>query len=127
MNLYTDFIRNKPVKLLKTKSSSGQEKDQQNELCPSDRSFHGVCTDMDEFSELLARVPTTILWNQLMTQPQRNQAHQCWSHTGSGVPAKGVSADDLRSLRPFMEQVVQEDHAKQWEEARKQGKLGHMQ
>lgn len=82
---------------------------------------------MDEFSELLARVPTKVLWDHLMTQPQRNQAHRLWHPKGIDVPAKGVVPDDLRNLRPFMDQVVKDDHARQWEEAEKQGKLGHTQ
>jgi hypothetical protein len=127
VDFYTDFIRNKPVKFLDSKSPSNQEENQQNQLCPGNGSFHGVCSDMDEFSELLTRVPTKVLWDQLMTRPQQNQAWQLCNPGGSVVPARGASSDELRSLRPFMEQVIKEDHVKQWEEAAKQGKLRHMQ
>lgn len=82
---------------------------------------------MEEFSELLSRVPTKVLWDQLMTQPQRHQAYHLWKSECSCVPAKGVSPDDLRILRPFMQQVIKEDHVAQWMEAEKQGKLGHTQ
>lgn len=106
---------------MKTSNATEHQDCEENEFSPGDRSFHGVCSDMEEFSKLLARVSTKVLWNQLMTQPQRTQAQQRWQQNG------GSSLDSNTELRHYMEQVLMEDHVKQWEEAEKQGKLSHIQ
>lgn len=100
-----------------------QEKDEK-QLGVSDGSFEHVDddTDMEEFSRLLARVPTDVLWNNLMTHQQRLMATAAWqaANWGGKTPPPGEKADPKRQ---YAEWVLRIDHDRQWEEARKKGKL----
>lgn len=82
---------------------------------------------MDEFSELLARVSTFVLWHHLMTQPQRVQTRVLWRNDNPKPAVQPAEPDELDQLRPHMEALLKEDHLKQWKRAAKQGKLNHMQ
>lgn len=127
MNLYTDSICHKSVQLLSTSSASGNQDDGKDQLSPGDRSLHGVCLDMEEFSGLLARVSTYVLWHHLMTQPQRVQTRSLWRADNPKPSVQPAEPSELDKLRPYMDQLIKEDHVKQWKRAQKQGKLRHMQ
>lgn len=82
---------------------------------------------MDEFSELLARVSTHVLWFQLMTQPQRVQSRVRWRGDNPKPEVEPAVPEELGKLRPYMDQLVKEDHVRQWKWAKKQGKLEHLE
>ena len=126
MNLYSDSICYKSVQLLNTNRASGQQDQSKEQLSPGDGSFHGVCSDMEEFSELLSRVSTSVLWFQLMTQPQRVQTRSLWREENPKPAIAPAVPEELLQLRPYMEQLIKEDHIKQWKRAARQGKLKHL-
>lgn len=81
---------------------------------------------MEEFSELLSRVSTSVLWFQLMTQPQRVQTRSLWREENPKPAIAPAVPEELLQLRPYMEQLIKEDHIKQWKRAARQGKLKHL-
>lgn len=78
---------------------------------------------MEEFSELLSRVSTHVLWDRLMTQPQRTQTRVRWRADNPKPAVQPGDNEELIELRPYMEQIIKEDHERQWKRAQKQGKL----
>lgn len=123
MNLYTDSICDKPVDVLDSDKPDREQQEDQDQLSPSDGSFHGVCTDMEEFSELLSRVSTKVLWFQLMTQPQRTQARHLWCQDNPDATPEPQEPDGIEAFREYSERLIKEEHVHQWETAFKQGKI----
>lgn len=123
MNLYTDFIRNKPVKLLNSSNTRSNQKNQEDQLSPRDAASHSICADMEEFSELLSKVSTLVIWNKLLRQDQRVEAMRRWQEAAN----RTCEPEHLEMAREHMISSIENDHLRQWEEASKQGKLDHIQ
>lgn len=80
-------------------------------------------TDMEEFSRLLAKVSTDVLWNVLMTHQQRIFATALWQAANYGGRPKPQDLKHMEKKRVYAEWVLRIDHQEQWEKAKKQGKL----
>lgn len=124
VDLYTDSICDKPVQMLDPSESKREQQDNKKQFGPGDGTFgHGVCTDMDEFSELLSRVSTMVLWFQLMREDQRKQCRLRWRIVNLMSTKLPKEPEELELLRPYALKVVKEDHVAQWEKAARDGKL----
>ena len=97
-----------------------QNQDQE-ELSISNGPLHGEdeCTDMDEFSELLTKVPTKLLWNELMTYQQRLSATALWQACNYGGNPKPGELRDVEDKRNYAEWVLRMDHRQQHAKAKK--------
>lgn len=109
--------------MLDPDKAKGTKDENQNKLCPGDGLFHGVCTDMDEFSELIAKVPKKVLFYDLMTYQQRLSATALWEACNYGGRPKPGDLRYMEDKRAYAEWVLKIDHQKQWETAKKRGKL----
>jgi hypothetical protein len=124
MNFYSDSIVNKPVEMLESNDAEGSQDQDQAQLSPSDRPFHGSFSPFkEEFSELLSKVSTKVLRSELMTYQQRMIARALWQACNyGGRPTPG----DLKNMEPerkYCEWVLQIDHEQQWKKAKKSVKL----
>jgi hypothetical protein len=79
--------------------------------------------DMEEFSRLLAKVSTDVLWNVLMTQQQRIFATALWQAANYGGRPKPQDLKHMEKKRVYAEWVLRINHQEQWKKAKKQGKL----
>jgi hypothetical protein len=124
MNFYSDSIVNKPVEMLEPNNAEGSQDQDQAQLSPSDRPFHGSFSPFkEEFSELLSKVSTKVLRFELMTYQQRIIARALWQACNyGGRPTPG----DLKNMEPerkYCEWILQIDHEQQWKKAQKSVKL----
>lgn len=100
------------------------EDQNQNQLCNSDGALHvDVCTDMDEFNQLLAKVSTDVLWKVLMTAQQRMLATALWEACNYGGKPKPENFKNMEKKREYAEWVLRIDHRQQWNKAQKTVKL----
>ena len=124
MNFYSDSIVNKPVEMLEPNNAEGSQDQDQAQLSPSDRPFHGSFSPFkEEFSELLSKVSTKVLRFELMTYQQRIIARALWQACNyGGRPTPG----DLKNMEPerkYCEWILQIDHEQKWKKAQKSVKL----
>ena len=124
MDLYSDSIVNKPVKMLKANETKGSQNQDQDQLSVSDVAFHESYSPYkEEFSELLSKVSTKVLRSELMTHQQRMLARALWEACNyGGRPTPG----DLKNMEPeriYCEWVLKIDHEQQWKKAKKHVKL----
>jgi len=124
MNFYSDSIVNKPVEMLESDDAKRSQDQDQEQLSPSDRPFHGSFSPFkEEFSELLSKVSTKVLRFELMTYQQRIIARALWQACNyGGRPTPG----DLKNMEPerkYCEWVLQIKHEQQWKKAQKSVKL----
>ena len=124
MDLYSDSIVNKPVKMLKANEAKGSQNQDQDQLSVSDVAFHESYSPYkEEFSELLSKVSTKVLRSELMTHQQRMLARALWEACNyGGRPTPG----DLKNMEPeriYCEWVLKIDHEQQWKKAKKHVKL----
>lgn len=128
MDLYTDSIRDKPMQLLDPNDTDRSQDQDEDKFGPGQRLFeHGDFNeeaDMKEFSELLSRVSTKVLWKELMTHQQRMLATAFWEACNYGGKPKPGDFKNVEDKRVYGEWVLMIDHARQVEEAKKRGKLG---
>ena len=86
--------------------------------------FHvDECTDMDEFSELLSKVSTDVLWKVLMTSQQRLMAKALWEACNYGGRPKPGDLKHMEKKREYAEWVLRIDHRQQWNKSQKTVKL----
>jgi hypothetical protein len=111
--------------MVKATETDRDEDQDQNKLSDSDGTFkHGaVADDMDEFSCLLAKVSTDVLWNVLMTQQQRILATALWQACNYGGRPKPQDLVHMEKKRVYAEWVLRIDHQQQWEKAQKRCRL----
>jgi len=81
------------------------------------------CTDMDEFSELLSKVSTDVLWKVLMTSQQRLMAKALWEACNYGGRPKPGDLKHMEKKREYAEWVLKIDHRQQWNKPQKTVKL----
>lgn len=128
MNLYTDSIRDESLQMLEPNDASGRKDQDQDQLRPGQRFLeeHGDFVDdadMKEFSELLSRVSTKVLWRELMTHQQQLLAKSLWEACNYGGKPKPGDLKNMEDKRIYAEWVLRMDHRQQLETARKKGKL----
>jgi len=110
--------------MLDPDDAKGAENQDQQKLCNGDRAFHvGECTDMDEFSELLSKVSTDVLWKVLMTSQQRLIAKALWEACNYGGRPKPGDLKHMEKKRDYAEWVLKIDHRQQWNKPQKTVKL----
>jgi hypothetical protein len=110
--------------MLHTNNSQGSQDQNQEQLGNSNRPFHKEdCASMDEFSLLLSKVSTDVLWKTLMTQQQRLMATALWEACNYGGRPKPGDLRHMEKKRDYAEWVLRIDHRQQVEKAKKQGKL----
>ena len=108
-------------------ADAGRNQDQeQDKLGNCDGTLeHGIeDSDMEEFSCLLAKVSTDVLWNVLMTHQQRIFATALWQACNYGGRPKPQDLVHMEKKRVYAEWVLRIDHQEQREKAKKQAKLG---
>ena len=124
MNFYSDSIVNKPVEMLESNDAEGSQGQDQEQLSPSDRPFHGSFSPFkEEFSELLSKVSTKVLRSELMTHQQRMIARALWQACNYGGRPKPGDLKNMEPERKYCEWVLQIDHEQQWKNAQKSVKL----
>lgn len=124
MNFYSDSIVNKPVEMLESNEAEGSQDQDQAQLSPSDRPFHGSFSPFkEEFSELLSKVSTKVLRSELMTHQQRMIARALWQACNYGGRPKPGDLKNMEPERKYCEWVLQIDHEQQWKKAQKSVKL----
>lgn len=124
MNFYSDSIVNKPVEMLESNEAEGSQDQDQAQLSPSDRPFHGSFSPFkEEFSELLSKVSTKVLRSELMTHQQRMIARALWQACNYGGRPKPGDLKNMEPERKYCEWVLQIDHEQQWKNAQKSVKL----
>ena len=124
MNFYSDTIVNKPVEMLESNDAEGSQDQDQAQLSPSDRPFHGSFSPFkEEFSELLSKVSTKVLRSELMTHQQRMIARALWQACNYGGRPKPGDLKNMEPERKYCEWVLQIDHEQQWKNAQKSVKL----
>lgn len=129
---YTDFTGHKSVEMLKTDKTEGTEDENQQKLCISDGTAHDLKHPfIQEFSELLSRVPLNTLLYTLMTYQQRLLAKAIWeSENYGGSESKCIESlkdiygyrwqqvtklsDHMKPFRDYCEYVLILDHQQQW-------------
>ena len=110
--------------MLDTNNSQGSQDQDQKQLSDSNWPGHKEeCTSMDEFSLLLSKVSTDVLWKTLMTQQQRLMATALWQACNYGGRPKPGDLQHMEKKRDYAEWVLRIDHRQQVEKAKKQGKL----
>ena len=110
--------------MLDSDDAKGAENQDQQKLCNGDRSFHvSACTDMNEFSELLSKVSTDVLWKVLMTSQQRLMAKALWEACNYGGRPKPGDLKHMEKKREYAEWVLKFDHRQQWNKPQKTVKL----
>jgi hypothetical protein len=110
--------------MLDPDDAKGAENQDQQKLCNGDGSFHvDACTDMNEFSELLSKVSTDVLWKVLMTSQQRLIAKALWEACNYGGRPKPGDLKHMEKKREYAEWVLKIDHRQQWNKPQKTVKL----
>jgi hypothetical protein len=110
--------------MLDADDAKGAKNNDQQELGNCDRAFHvDACTDMDEFSQLLSKVSTDVLWKVLMTSQQRMLATALWEACNYGGRPKPGDFQYMEKKRDYAEWVLKIDHHQQWNNAQKTVKL----
>ena len=110
--------------MLDPDDAKGAENQDQQKLCNGDRSFHvDECTDMDEFSQLLSKVSTDVLWKVLMTSQQRLMAKALWEACNYGGRPKPGDLKHMEKKREYAEWVLKINHRQQWNKPQKTVKL----
>lgn len=109
--------------MLSSNESKRAEDHDQQELCVSQGSLHDDCTDMEEFSELISRVPIKVLWDELLTHQQRIFATSLWEACNYGGRPKPGDLQHMEKKRDYAEWVLRMDHRRQWNNAQKNVKL----
>lgn len=123
-NFYTDSILNKPVKVLNPDEAQRSQDQDQEQLGVSDVAFHESYSPYrEEFSELLAKVSTKVLKNELMTNQQRMLARALWEACNYGGKPKPGDFKNMEPERLYCEWVLKIDHEQQWKNAKKHVKL----
>lgn len=97
-----------------------QDEDQ-DEFCNSQGAFHDEewCTDMKEFSELIARVPFKVLWMELMTNQQRLLATALWEACNYGGKPTPGDLKYMEKKQDYAAWVLRMDHRQQYAKAKK--------
>jgi len=127
--------------MLKANEAQGSEDQDQEKLGPGDGTPHEIKYPfIEEFSELLQKVSTDVIKNQLMTHQQRLLAEAMWEAANyGGSEAKCAkhlkeiygpkwyeitsTAKHMESIREYYEYVLILDHQRQWNAAREKAKL----
>jgi len=111
--------------MLDPDDAKGAENQDQQKFCNSKGTrFHvDKCTDMDEFSELLSKVSTDVLWKVLMTSQQRLMAKALWEACNYGGRPKPGDLKHMEKKREYAEWVLKIDHRQQWNKPQKTVKL----
>ena len=110
--------------MLNADDAKGAKDQDQQKLGNGDRSFHvDECTDMDEFSQLLSKVSTDVLWKVLMTAQQRMLATALWEACNYGGKPKPGDFQYMEKKRDYAEWVLKIDHRQQWNKDKKPVKL----
>lgn len=110
--------------MLSTDDAKGTENQDQQKLCNGDWPSHvDTCTDMDEFSELLSKVSTDVLWKVLMTSQQQLIAKALWEACNYGGKPKPGDFKYMEKKREYAEWVLKIDHRQQWNNFQKTVKL----
>ena len=110
--------------MLHTNNSQGPQDQDQEQLGIRHGLLHKEDgTSMDEFSLLLSKVSTDVLWKTLMTQQQRLMATALWQACNYGGRPKPGDLRHMEKKRDYAEWVLRIDHRQQVEKAKKQGKL----
>jgi hypothetical protein len=110
--------------MLNSDNAKGSEDQDQQKFGNGDGSFHvDACTDMDEFSELLSKVSTDVLWKVLMTSQQRTMATALWESCNYGGRPKPGDFQYIEKKRDYAEWVLRIDHRQQWNKSQKTVKL----
>lgn len=105
--------------MLDSDCSQGAKNQDQQQLCIGDGTLHDECTDMKEFSELIARVPTKVLWSELLTHQQRMFATALWEACNYGGKPKPGDLQHMEQKRDYAEWVLRMDHRRQWNNFKK--------
>ena len=113
MHFYADSIRNKPVQMLNTDHTRGEQNQQQEKLGPSQRLFHSSSPFKQEFSALLESLSTKAL-EYLMTNQQKNMAKALWEACNYGNRPKPENYRDMEPLRNYQIWVLAIEHERQW-------------
>ena len=111
--------------MLDPDDAKGAENQDQQKFCNSKGTrFHvDKCTDMDEFSELLSKVSTDVLWKVLMTSQQRLMAKALWEACNYGGRPKPGDLKHMEKKREYAEWVLKINHRQQWNKPQKTVKL----
>ena len=110
--------------MLDPNDAKGAEDDDQQKLGNCNWALHvNACTDMDEFSELLSKVSTDVLWKVLMTSQQRMMAKALWEACNYGGRPKPGDLKHIEKKREYAEWVLRIDHRQQWNKSQKTIKL----
>jgi hypothetical protein len=110
--------------MLDSDDAKGAEDDDQQKLCDGNRALHvEECTDMDEFSELLSKVSTDVLWKVLMTSQERMLAKALWESCNYGGRPKPGDLRYMEKKRDYAEWVLRINHRQQWNKSQKTVKL----
>jgi hypothetical protein len=100
------------------------EDDDQQKLCDGKWPSHvNGCADMDEFSELLSKVSTDVLWKVLMTPQERMLAKALWESCNYGGRPKPGDLRYMEKKRDYAEWVLRINHRQQWNKSQKTVKL----
>lgn len=121
MDFYTDSICDKPDKMLNPDNPKRSQDENQKKLGVSDLAHRENVedVDMDEFSQLLARVPSKVLYNELMTHQQRLLAKSLWEACNYGGRPKPGDFKNMEDKRLYWEWVLRMDHRQQRDKAAK--------
>ena len=110
--------------MLSTDDTKGAKNQDQQKFGNRNLAFHvEACTDMDEFSELLSKVSTDVLWKVLMTSQQRLMAKALWEACNYGGRPKPGDFKYMEKKREYAEWVLKIDHRQQWNKSQKTVKL----
>ena len=110
--------------MLSTDDAKGAENQDQQKLCNGDWPSHvDTCTDMDEFSQLLSKVSSDVLWKVLMTSQQRLIAKALWEACNYGGRPNPGDFKYMEKKREYAEWVLKIDHRQQWNKSQKTVKL----
>ena len=110
--------------MLDSDGAKGAENQDQQKLGNCNWALHvEECTDMDEFSELLSKVSTDVLWKVLMTSQQRLMAKALWEACNYGGRPKPGDLKHMEKKREYAEWVLRIDHRRQWNKPQKTVKL----
>ena len=127
--------------MLKPDKANGSEDQDQEQLSPSDGASHEMKYPfIEEFSELLQKVSTDAMKNQLMTYQQRLLAESIWAAENYGGSESNCAkhlkeiygprwyeitsvAKHMDDIKEYYKYVLILDHQRQWNEAREKAKL----
>ena len=110
--------------MLDSDDAKRAEDDDQQKLGNCNWALHvEECTDMDEFSELLSKVSTDVLWKVLMTSQERMLAKALWESCNYGGRPKPGDLRYMEKKRDYAEWVLRINHRQQWNKSQKTVKL----